>query len=57
MIWNLLLPELWAIVGEYLFCEVEPLSSSLRLRLLSARFYTITYEGNRSVIYPGCKMN
>ena len=55
MIFDLLIPELWTIVEDFLFCDVVETADSIELRLPPARFYTISYEAGRTVVYPGCK--
>ena len=46
MIYYLLLPELWKIVGEYIYMDIKPHEDSLLVTVKPSTCYAIVYPGD-----------
>ena len=51
---DILPDDLWRMIGDYLYCDVEIVEDTVELHLRPARCYTILYEDGRPIISPGC---
>ena len=53
MVWNQLPPEIWNLVGEYIFSDVRSTwDGSIEVVLKPARFYSLHFEEGLTFITP-----
>ena len=53
MVWQELPPELWTVVGDYIFSDLlETADGSIDVQLKPARFYELTWDDSIAFVSP-----
>ena len=53
-LWTKLPDELWAMIGDFMFCDLRPHKDSIVVILRPANFYRITFEEGVAFVEPEC---